>query len=157
MKYFSILLLATFACTTMNAQILRADELEKYAKEKYGEKWVDAATNLSSQLSLDKNNAITYTQVIPAEGKTKEQLYVLLNYWFTATFNDANSVIKLNDKDLGTIIAQGYVENIAQHVGGGNSYKVNLTPVIKCDIKDNKVRINYTVPYYSVVVAVGGG
>lgn len=156
-KLFSIVLLATFVCTTMNAQILRADELEKYAKEKYGEKWVDAATNLSSQLSLDKNNAITYTQVIPAEGKTKEQLYVLLNYWFTATFNDANSVIKLNDKDLGTIIAQGYVENIAQHVGGGNSYKVNLTPVIKCDIKDNKVRINYTVPYYSVVVAVGGG
>lgn len=156
-KLFSIVLLATFVCTTMNAQILRADELEKYAKEKYGEKWVDAATNISSQLSLDKNNAITYTQVIPAEGKTKEQLYVLLNYWFTATFNDANSVIKLNDKDLGTIIAQGYVENIAQHVGGGNSYKVNLTPVIKCDIKDNKVRINYTVPYYSVVVAVGGG
>ena len=156
-KLFSIVLLATFVCTTMNAQILRADELEKYAKEKYGEKWVDAATNLSSQLSLDKNNAITYTQVRPAEGKTKEQRYVLLNYWFTATFNDANSVIKLNDKDLGTIIAQGYVENIAQHVGGGNSYKVNLTPVIKCDIKDNKVRINYTVPYYSVVVAVGGG
>ncbi|MCI6743807.1 MAG: hypothetical protein MR564_04580, partial [Paraprevotella sp.] len=61
-KLFSIVLLATFVCTTMNAQILRADELEKYAKEKYGEKWVDAATNLSSQLSLDKNNAITYTQ-----------------------------------------------------------------------------------------------
>ena len=121
-KLFSAVLLALFACTTTNAQILRADELENYAKEKYGEKWVDAAANLGSQLTLDKNNAITYTQVIPAEGKTKEQLYVLLNYWFTATFNDANSVIKLNDKDLGTIIAQGYVENIAQHGGGGNSY-----------------------------------
>ena len=55
---------------SVNAQILRSDELEKYAKEKYGEKWVDAATNLGSQLTLDKNNAITYVQVIPAEGKT---------------------------------------------------------------------------------------
>ena len=119
-KLFSAVLLALVACTTVNAQILRADELENYAKEKYGEKWVDAATNLGSQLTLDKNNAITYTQVIPAEGKTKEQLYVLLNYWFTATFNDANSVIKLNDKELGTIIAQGYVESIAQHAGGTN-------------------------------------
>jgi hypothetical protein len=73
---------------------------------------------------LDKNNAITYTQVIPAEGKTKEQLYVLLNYWFAATFNDANSVIKLNDKKLGTIIAQGFVESIAEHSGGTNSYKM---------------------------------
>ena len=64
---------------SVNAQILRADELEKYAKEKYGEKWVDAAINLGSQLTLDKNNAITYVQVIPADGKTKDQLYVLLN------------------------------------------------------------------------------
>src|SRR5574344_3111182 len=145
------------AFMAVNAQILRADELEKYAKEKFGDKWVEAATNLGSQLTLDKNEAITYVQVIEAPRKTKDQLYVLLNYWFTSTFNDANSVIKLNDKELGTIIAQGYVESIAQHAGGSNSYDVNLRPVIKCDIKDNKVRVTYTVPYYSVNVAVGGG
>lgn len=116
-KFILVALAALFVCSAVDAQILRADELEKYAKEKYGEKWVDAATNLGTQLTLDKNNAITYTQVIPAEGKTKDQLYVLLNYWFTATFNDANSVIKLNDKELGTIIAQGFVESIAQHPG----------------------------------------
>lgn len=143
--------------SSMNAQILRADELEKYAKEKYGDKWVDAAASLGSQLTLDKNNAITYVQVIPAEGKTKEQLYVLLNYWFTATFNDANSVIKLNDKELGCIIAQGFVEGIAGHVGGTNAYSVSLKPIIKCDIKDNKVRVTYTVPFYTVVKAAGGG
>lgn len=154
---FLAVLLALFACTTTNAQILRADELENYAKEKYGEKWVDAAANLGSQLALDKNNAITYTQVIPAEGKTKEQLYVLLNYWFIATFNDANSVIKLNDKELGVIIAQSYIESIAQHMGGTNSYDVNLKSVIKCDFKDNKVRVTYIVPFYSVVVSSGGG
>ena len=156
-KFILVALAALFVCSAVDAQILRADELEKYAKEKYGEKWVDAATNLGNQLTLDKNNAITYTQVIPAEGKTKDQLYVLLNYWFTATFNDANSVIKLNDKELGTIIAQGFVESIAQHAGGTNAYNVNLRPVIKCDIKDNKVRVTYTVPFYSVNVAVGGG
>lgn len=82
--------------------------------------------------------------------QTKAQLYVLLNYWFTATFNDANSVIKLNDKELGTIIAQGYVANIAQHAGGSNAYNVSIKPIIKCDIKDGKVRVTYTVPFYSV-------
>lgn len=100
-KFFVVALVSLFLCSAVDAQILRADELKSYAKEKYGEKWVEAATNLGTQLTLDKNNAITYTQVIPAEGKTKEQLYVLLNYWFTATFNDANSVITLNDKELG--------------------------------------------------------
>ena len=136
---------------------MRTDELEDYAKEKYGEKWVDAAENLGLQLQLDKNNGITYVQIIPTEGKTKDELYVLLNYWFTATFNDANSVIKLNDKELGAIIAQGYVADIAQHAGGTNSYNVNIRPVIKCDIKDGRVRVTYTIPFYSVNVAVGGG
>ena len=70
-KFILVALAALFVCSAVDAQILRADELEKYAKEKYGEKWVDAATNLGTQLTLDKNNAITYTQVIPAEGKTK--------------------------------------------------------------------------------------
>ena len=57
-KFFISFLLLLTAVVSVNAQILRADELEKYAKEKYGDKWVDAATNLGSQISLDKNNAI---------------------------------------------------------------------------------------------------
>ena len=155
----TVLLLAIFCSLliTANAQILRAEELEKYAKEKYGEKWIDAAKKLGTQLTLDKNNAITYVQVMEASGKDKEQLYVLLNYWFTSTFNDAKSVIKLNEKETGTIIAKGYVDNIAQHIGGANSYAVSITPIIKCDIKDEKVRVTYTIPYYSATLIVGGG
>ncbi len=155
-----VIMMLVLSCSTMvsvNAQILRAEELEEYAKEKYGDKWVDAATNLASQLTLDRNNAITYTEVIPAEGKSADLLYVILNYWFTTTFNDANSVIKLNDKELGTIIAQGYVGSIAQHAGGSNSYDVSIKPVIKCDIKEGKVRVTYTIPFYSVVRMAGGG
>lgn len=67
-KFFVVALVSLFLCSAVDAQILRADELKSYAKEKYGEKWVEAATNLGTQLTLDKNNAITYTQVIPAEG-----------------------------------------------------------------------------------------
>ena len=119
-KILLIIAAIMFVGTAANAQILRAEELAEYAKEKYGEKWVDAAKNLASSLELDKNNALTYVQVIETPNKAKDQLYVLLNYWFSATFNDANSVIQLNDKELGTIIAQGFVEGIAQHSGGMN-------------------------------------
>ena len=158
MKKILFLLFAFITISaSMNAQIIRTDDLEKYAKEKYGEKWVDAATNLGSKLTLDKNHALTCIQVIPAEGKTKDQLYVLLNYWFVATFNDANSVIKLNDKELGTIIAQGYVADIAQHMGGTCTYNVSIKPVIKCDIKNGKVRVTYSIPFYTVNRIIGDG
>jgi len=154
-----ICIIVALVCANIcaDAQLMRAKELEKYAVEKYGDDWTEAAENLAKELTLDKNQSLTYVQVIPCEGKTKEQLYVILNYWFTASFNDANSVIKLNDKELGTIIANGYVADIAVHVGGLNSYRVNISPVIKVDIKDNKVRVTYSIQAYDIDKNAGGG
>ena len=158
MKKIILCLLTCFAFVICaNAQILRAEELEHYTKEKDGKKWVKTAENLSKTLSLDKNNALTYTQIIEAPNKTKEQLYILLNYWYCATFNSGKAVIQLNDKDAGVIIGKGFIEEIASHTGVMNQYKVNLEPVIKTDIKDGKIRITYTVPFYTVVKITGGG
>lgn len=91
------------------------------------------------------------------KAKTKKQLYLLLNYWFSSTFNDGTCQITFNDKDLGTIIAQGFIGDIAKHVGGVNVYYVDIKPVIKCDIKDNKVRIICTIPFYLARILEGDG
>ena len=154
-----LLLMIAFVMTTVcaNAQIMRVDELEKYAKEKYGDKWTEAAANISKSIELDKNNAMTFVQVISCDGQSAEQLYVNLNYWFTATFNDANSVIKLNDKESGVIIASGYMADIAGHAGGTNSYNVSIKPVIRVDIKEGKIRVTYSIDHYDVTVLAGGG
>lgn len=157
MKKLFLLLAAIVFAVSANAQMMRAEELEKYAKEKYGDKWVEAAENIKTQVSLDKNNSLVYTQVVECPGKSKEELYVLLNYWYTNTFNDANSVIKLNDKELGCIIGQGFIEGIAAHSGGMNTYYVNLKPIIKTDIKEGKVRITYSVTAYDIDKKAGGG
>lgn len=135
---------------SVNAQIIQTEELENYAKEKYGEKWVDAAANLAEDIQLDKNNSLTYVQVIDCGEKTKEQLYILLNYWVSSSFNDANSVIQLNDKDSGVIICQGYCYGIAANMGGINTYVVSIKPIIKIDIKDKKIRVTYTVQNYEI-------
>ena len=55
----------------MQAQVMKAADLEKYAKNKYGDKWLDAALNLAAGLKLDKNESLTYQQVIEAPGKKK--------------------------------------------------------------------------------------
>ena len=135
---------------------MKSADLEKYAKEKYGDKWLDAAKNLSQVLSLDKNESLTYQQVIEAPGKTKQQLYVALNYWATATFKDKQA-ITLNDKEAGCIIISSTIRNIAEHTGTFNKYSVNITPVIRLDIKDGKVRVTYTVQSYDVLADISGG
>jgi hypothetical protein len=140
----------------MQAQVMKAADLEKYAKERYGDKWLDAAANLASGLSLDKNESLTYQQVIEAPGKTKQQLYVAMNYWATATFKD-NKAITLNDKDAGCIIISSTIKNIAQHTGTLNKYSVSITPIIRIDIKEGRIRVTYTVQTYDVLADISGG
>ena len=45
--------------TIVRSQVIKPADLEKYAKKKYGDKWVDAAKNLSENVVLDKNESIT--------------------------------------------------------------------------------------------------
>ena len=140
----------------LQAQVMKPADLEKYAKNRYGDKWLDAAKNLASQLVLDKNESLTYQQVIEAPGKTKQQLYVALNYWVTATFKDKQA-ITLNDKDAGCIIISSTMPGIADHTGTLNRYVVNITPVIKIDIKEGRVRVTYTVQSYDILKAENAG
>ena len=141
---------------TAQAQLLKPADLEKYAKERYGEKWLDAAQNLAKDLVLDANENLTYQQVIEAAGKTKEQLYVALNYWATSTFQDRNA-ITLNDKEAGCIIISSTFKNIVEHMGTLSKYSVSITPVIRLDIKEGRVRITYTVQSYDILNDVSGG
>ena len=138
------------------AQVMKAADLEKYAKERYGDKWLDAAANLAADLTLDKNQSLTYQQVILAPDKTREQLYVALNYWATATFKD-HQAITLNDKEAGCIIISSTIRNIVEHVGTVNKYSVSITPVIRLDIKDGRVRVTYTVQNYDILADMSGG
>ena len=155
---FCISVIAFVFVTVMGvqAQVMKAADLEKYAKQRYGEKWLDAALNLSKDLVLDKNESLTYQQVIQAPSKTRQQLYVTLNYWVTATFKD-NGAITLNDKEAGCIIVSSTIKNIAEHTGTLNKYSVCITPVIRLDIKDGKVRVTYTVQNYDILADISGG
>ena len=148
--------LAICSVGSVQAQVMKAADLEKYAKARYGERWLDAAMNLAKGLTLDKNESLTYQQVIEVPGKTKQQLYVALNYWVTATFKDKQA-ITLNDKEAGCIIVQSTIANIAEHIGTLNKYSVSITPVIRFDIKEGRLRVTFTVQNYDLLTDVSGG
>lgn len=149
-------ILSICGTTAMEAQVMKTADLEKYAKERYGEKWLDAAMTVASGISLDKNESLTYQQIIEAPGKTKQQLYLALNYWATATFKDKQA-ITLNDKEAGCIIISSTIDAIADHTGTLNRYVVNITPIIRLDIKEGRVRVTYTVQTYDILKAEDAG
>ena len=151
---FAAILFCGVMCA--QAQVMKAADLEKYAKQRYGEKWLDAAKNLAGSLQLDKNQSLTYQEVIEAPGKTKNQLYVALNYWATATFKDKQA-ITLNDKENGCIIISSTIKDIVEHIGTLNGYSVSITPIIRIDIKDGRIRVTYTVQNYDILRDKSGG
>lgn len=156
-KLFSVAIIFLFGTTmAAQAQVMKVADLEKYAKERYGDKWLDAAANLASHLTLDKNESLTYQQIIEVPGKTKEQIYVALNYWVTATFRDKQA-ITLDDKEAGCIIVSPTIRKIAEHVGTLSKYAVSITPLIRLDIKEGRVRVTYTVQNYDVLNDISGG
>jgi len=155
-KFLMCVVLLCVGTATLSAQIIKSEDLEKYAKQRYGDSWLTAAANLGKDMTFDKNSSLTYQQVIQAPGKTKSQLYVLINYWVTATFKDKQAVM-LNDKEAGTIIISTTLNAIADHTGTLNRYVVNITPIIKIDIKDERLRVTYTVQNYDVLKAEAAG
>jgi len=155
-KILTLVAVAFLVAVSVNAQVMKSADLEKYAKERYGDKWVDAAMNIAAGLTLDKNESLTYQEVVPAPGKTRQQLYVALNYWVTSTFRDKQA-ITLNDKEAGCIIVTSTIADIVSHMGTLNKYSVSITPVIRFDIKDEKIRVTYTVQNYDILRDISGG
>ena len=51
LSIIALLCLAVSGTIRTQAQVMKAADLEKYAKQKYGDKWLDAAANLSKGLT----------------------------------------------------------------------------------------------------------
>ena len=149
-------LLSTIAvslfCICSFSQSVGVKDIEKNADKSYGKNIESAALALANEFPLNDDGEFEITRIIEAQGKSKDEIYVALNYWFTSNFKNANGAIKLNDKELGTIIANAYVNDAVVHTGGMNKYWVNIEYVIKCDIKDGRARVRFTAPGYSVEV-----
>ena len=57
MKRIVFMITLLVSVISANAQLMRAEELEKYAENLYGDKWVDVASNLK--------NDETFTVILP--------------------------------------------------------------------------------------------
>jgi len=85
-----------------------------------------------------------YQNITSVSDIDKNQIYVKANSWFVETFNSAESVVEFQDKDAGKIAGK-YTFSYTE---GMYTYRVKQT--LNVDIKDGKIRISITEPYYQV-------
>ena len=123
--------------------------------EKYGEDWDEAASKIAAEHPLDANNAFTFTEVLQAPGMDANKIYDELQMWFTSTFVDSKSVIQTSERERGLIIARGFISGTGSSVGAFTSVGISITPTIKVQIKDERIRVTYSVPFYTEVLGSG--
>ena len=94
----------------------------------------------------DDYGKILFQEVNNLDSLSKEKIYIKANEWFIKTFNDATSVIELNDKDEGVIMGKG--KSGITVSGGFLTYNLYLDFTIKIEIQDYKYRTTFSELYY---------
>lgn len=106
---------------------------------------------IKENLPLDKDGGITWSFVFENPQLTKDQLYVIVNYWYADQFSGKG--ILLNEKEVGTIIAQEDLNDISHNNAMGTfQYFISISPTIKTDIKNGKIRVTLSVNDYDVYI-----
>lgn len=138
-------------CNSIHAQTVSPEMLAAKKTVWFGSKsYKSIAKEIQPTIYIDDNGAISYAKILEFSGKTKDQLFSIANSWANKNFNMGESMIRSVDGNTGTIVVQGYISNAVEHIGGENVYHINLKPVIKVQVKEEKARIIFTMPAYNV-------
>ena len=147
MKKLCLVMVLILSVSTINAQIITSEDVDAAIAELYGmqpqngKEYIELADRLVLEYPLDNNKQISFTTIIDAPGKTKDELYITLNNWFVSSFNSGKSVVQMTDKEQGVILAKGYLSGVGSRFGFLKSVSVGEYIIIRLDIKDEKVRL----------------
>ena len=154
MKKLFLLALTIVSLFEAKSQIITTQDVDNAIIEIYGsqpktgKEYMELADKLMPEYPLDQNQQISFTTVIDAPNKTKDELFTMLNNWFVASFNSGKSVIQMTDKEQGVIIAKGYLSGVGDRVGFSKSVTVGEYIIIRLDIKDEKIRLISSIQEY---------
>lgn len=87
---------------------------------------------------------LTYGEVVEVEGVSADELYVRAKSWFAKTYNDANSVIKMDDKEAGQIIGKGNFSYTSNVFYGSNGTKGYVNYTISVFVKEGRYKYEIT-------------
>lgn len=133
-------------------EMIVLNELSKLEVNKSGKPYVFKLSDLEnvvSSLVFDDNGKFVVTEVVPVEGKTKDELYESSLKYIVKTFRSAQRVIDLQDKEGGVIVCKGIVtgkfyakDALMTYVGEEPLYFT-----MSLEFKDNRYKIQITDLY----------
>ena len=163
MKKLLLLALTFISVVEVKSQIITSQDVDDAISEIYGvqpktgQEYMALADKLVTEDPLDQNQQISFTTVIDAPNKTKDELFIMLNNWFVASFNSGKSVIQMADKEQGVIIAKGYLSGVGNRTGFSKTVTVGEYIIIRLDIKDAKIRLITSIQEYYMDTSIGVG
>lgn len=98
--------------------------------------------SLAIVLPLNAEKRVEYIGIIDIPDTKKDLLFGIMKVWFEDAYNSSKEVIKLEDKETGTLVGTGISKMVQKGLFG---YKgiINMWHTVKIQIKDNKIR--YTI------------
>lgn len=115
-------------------------------------------TEVSSVENRDETNIrfpreegiIQVSEVVQAEGLTKDQLYSKARLWFAEYFRDSESVLEVEDKSSGILLGNGILTvNVPSNISGYQ--ECNLWITLKTEFREGRYKYTINNMKYSTV------
>ena len=105
--------------------------------------------------ALSESKPLTFYEVVAAEGATKNQLYSAALAWFGDAFGRAKTVLDVQDKERGRLVARPSFAYAPKALVGSARIKGTVKYAVTVEVKDGKYR--YTIDGFTHEGTLGQG
>lgn len=110
----------------------------------------EKANELYNRLCEANGGELSFSKEIPVEGKSADEIFNMLRSWAMQKFTNSQCNIYMTDKELHTIILQGFVSDVESTGNLTTVWKYSLTPKIILETEEGLARATVMMETYSV-------
>ncbi len=92
-------------------------------------------------LEQESGNPISFTQVVEVPNMPKDKLFDKIKLWLVESFNDFNSVSKMEDKSTGIFLLKPSIKFVSNNPKGQRYWDGLIDYTLKIIVKDNKFKV----------------
>lgn len=96
------------------------------------------------------------SKIITAEGQSKKNIHSLLNQWIAESYNSAQSVIQMNDKEAGILVVKGkstlMIKSMTKELYSKNKMMTRMLPDYNAILVDVKIAFEVRDGRYKITI-----